>query len=179
VQPQEPSTGQVPPPGVTPAGPVPAGRPVPQRSRARLVVALVGGILALLCVGGAGVFVALYDKATKIQRSAPDAVVDSFLRAYLVNRDDQEASLFECKSGPDLQAMAAFRSDVQGRETKYTISIQVSWNDLIVTTDAGRTTVRTDIFRAISDGSERTSDRWEFRMTDEDGWRVCGAKQVS
>jgi hypothetical protein len=144
-----------------------------------LWVALAGGILALLCLGGAGVVALLYNNATKIERSAPDAVVDSFLRAYLVDRDDKEAALFECKSGGDFQKIAAFRSDIESREKKYSISIGASWTSLAVANVDGKTTVSTDIIRAISDGSERTSDRWQFQMVDQGGWRVCGATQIS
>jgi len=145
----------------------------------RLWLALVGGVVALLCLGGVGVAVSLYDNATKINRSAPDAVVDNFLRAYLVNRDDKEAALYECKSGADLTRIAALRSDVLGREKHYSIAIRFTWTSLTIETVAGRTTVSTDVFRAISDGSERTSDRWQFQMVNQDGWRVCGASQVS
>jgi hypothetical protein len=175
VQPQEPSTGQIPPPAVGPG----TGAPPPKRSRARLWVAVIGGIVALLCLGGAGVVALLYNDSTKIERSAPDAVVDNFLRAYLVDRDDNEASLYECKSGGDFQKIAAFRSDIQSREKQYSISIGASWTSLTVVNQGGKTTVSTDIIRAISDGSERTSDRWQFQLVDQGGWQVCGAVPVS
>jgi hypothetical protein len=136
------------------------------------------GILALLCLGGVGVFISFYDEATKIERSAPDAVVDQFLRAYLVNRDDEEAELFTCKDGLDLTQLDAFRTDIQSREQRFTIGIRVDWTSLTVSSDGGKTTVSTDIRRIISDGSERTTDRWEFPMIDDDGWRVCGAAPV-
>ncbi|WP_369795903.1 hypothetical protein [Actinoplanes sp. N902-109] len=136
---------------------------------------MVGGIMALLCLGGVGVFISFYDEATKIERKAPDAVVDSFLRAYLVNRDDKEASLFTCNSGPDLSRLEAFRTDIESREQRFSIGIRVDWTSLAVATVDGKTTVSTDIRRMISDGSERTSDGWQFPMVDDDGWRVCGA----
>jgi hypothetical protein len=158
---------------------VPPPKAAPRRHRARLWVALTGGIMALLCLGGAGVFVTLYDNATKIKRSAPDAVVDSFLRAYLVDRDDKEASLYECKSGGDLQKIAAFRSDIQSREKQYSASIGASWTSLQIANDAGKTTVSTDIIRSVNNGAERTFDRWQFQVVDQDGWRVCGATPVS
>lgn len=161
-----------------PGSVAPPARTAPKRHRARLWVALIGGVLALLCLGGAGVVALLYNNATKIERSAPDAVVDSFLRAYLVDRDDKEASLYECKSGGDFQKIAAFRSDIQSREKEYSISIAASWTSLTVVDQAGKTTVSTDIVRAISDGSERTTDRWQFQLVDEDGWRVCGATPI-
>jgi hypothetical protein len=137
------------------------------------------GIAALLCLGGVGVFVSLYDSATAIKRTAPDAVVDSFLRAYLVNRDDKEASLYQCQSNGNFAQIQALRSDIVRREKQYTIGIRVSWTTLTVSTQGGRTTVSTEIRRTISDGSERTSDPWRFQMVDKDGWRVCGATELS
>ena len=135
--------------------------------------------MALLCLGGIGVFISFYDEATKIERSKPDAVVDQFLRAYLVNRDDDEAELFTCKQGLDLSRLDAFRTDIQSREQRFTIGIRVDWASLTVSSAGGRTTVSTDIRRIISDGSERTTDRWQFAMVDDDGWRVCSAAPVA
>ena len=137
------------------------------------------GILALLCLGGVGVVVSLYDGATEIKRTAPDAVADSFLRAYLVNRDDKEAALFMCKSGGDFARIDAFRTDILSREQRYTIGVRVSWGSLQVTTEGDKATVSTDLVRAISDGSEKTSDRWQLTLIDQDGWRVCGAEPAA
>ncbi|MDT5031284.1 MAG: hypothetical protein QOC94_1455, partial [Actinoplanes sp.] len=86
MQPPERSTGGVPVAG-GPAPTVVGGKP--RNRRLRLWLAMGLGIVVLLCLGGVGVAISLYDGATKIQRSEPDAVADSFLRAYLVNRDDK------------------------------------------------------------------------------------------
>jgi hypothetical protein len=137
------------------------------------------GILALLCLGGVGVFISFYDEATKIERSAPDAVVDQFLRAYLVNRDDEEAELFTCKDGLDLTRIEAFRTDLKSRETRFSISIQVVWEGLTVSTTGPRGTVAVDLTRTISDNSEQITKPWQFTVVDEDGWRVCGATEVT
>ncbi|AGZ46556.1 hypothetical protein AFR_41510 [Actinoplanes friuliensis DSM 7358] len=139
---------------------------------------MAAGILALLCLGGVGVFISFYDEATKIERTAPDAVVDSFLRAYLVNRNDEEAALFTCKSGADLTQIDAFRTDIQSREQRFSIGIRVDWTSLTVREEGGKTTVSTDVRRIIADGSERTTDSWQFAMVDQDGWRVCGATPI-
>lgn len=136
------------------------------------------GILALLCLGGVGVFISFYDEATKIERSKPDAVADQFLRAYLVNRDDKEVSLFTCKAGPELSELNAFRTDIESREDRFTIAIRVDWTSLKITNEGGSTMVTTDVRRMIADGSERTTDTWQLAMVDEDGWRVCGATQL-
>ncbi|GAB1643501.1 hypothetical protein [Krasilnikovia sp. MM14-A1259] len=164
------------PAGVPPVQPG-AAPPRPRNRRLRLWLAMGAGIMMLLCLGGVGVFVSLYDSATEIKRSAPDAVVDSFLRAYLVNRDDKEAALYMCKSG-DFSNIEAFRADLRTREKDFSIGIRVSWRSLTVANTGGQTTVTTDIVRTITDGSERTSDRWRFVMVDQDGWRVCGGSQL-
>lgn len=143
------------------------------------MLAMVVGVVALLCLGGVGVVVSLYDEATEIKRTAPDAVVDNFLRAYLVNRDDKEAVLYECESGGNFAEIAELRADIVRRESQYSIGIRVTWASLKVVNENGQTIVTTDVRRAISDGSERTSDAWSFRMVNQDGWRVCGATELS
>ncbi|GGQ43489.1 hypothetical protein [Couchioplanes azureus] len=167
-----PAQPAVPPPAQAAAPPKPANR------RTRLILAMAAGILSLLCLGGVGVFISIYDEATKIKRTAPDAVVDNFLRAYLVNRDDQQASLFTCKE-PELSLLKAFRDDIQSREQRFSIGIRVDWTSLTVSTEGGQTLVSTDIRRTISDGSERTTDGWRFPLVDQDGWRVCGASPIN
>jgi hypothetical protein len=141
------------------------------------------GILALLCLGGVGVFISFYDEATKIERSAPDAVVDQFLRAYLVNRDDQEASLFTCKDGLDLTAISALRTELVAREKEFDVTVNVSWSTLTVSgTEADRRTVTTDLVIAGSRGGEalsKSSEPWSFALADADGWRVCNTAKLS
>ena len=140
------------------------------------------GILALLCLGGVGVFISFYDEATKIERSAPDAVVDQFLRAYLVNRDDKEASLFTCKDGLNLSAISALRTELIEREKKFGVTVTVDWSTLTVSgTEEGRKAVSTDLVIAGSSGGTALSSRtetWSFALVDDDGWRVCGTTEV-
>jgi hypothetical protein len=162
------------PPPLTPPG----ARKLRNR-RGRLIAAMVAGIVALLCLGGVGVFVSIYDEATEIKRSEPDAVVDSFLGAYFVSRDQKEASLYTCKSGADLGQLEAFRADLEGREQRYSIGIQVTWRNFEIKSQASKSDVAVDLVRTISDGSEETSDRWQLHLVDDGGWRVCGATPVN
>ena len=161
-------------PAATPAPP--GGRKPPNR-RLRLWLAMGAGILALLCLGGAGVFISLYDEATEIKRTAPDAVADSFLRAYLVNRDEKQTTLYTCASGAELTQLETYRTDILEREKKYSLSIQVTWEGLQVSTAGDRGTVDVDLTRSITD-SEQKTDRWRLAVVDDDGWRVCGASKV-
>jgi hypothetical protein len=137
------------------------------------------GLMVLLCLGGVGVFVSLYDGATQIKRSAPDAVVDNFLRAYLVNRDDKEASLYTCKSGLELSRLRAYRDDIVGREKDFSVGIRVSWSSLTVATKGDKGTVTAELIKTIIDRTGRDANSWQIDVVDQDGWRVCGATQLS
>jgi hypothetical protein len=144
---------------------------------------MVAGIVALLCLGGVGVFISFYDDATKIERTSPDAVVDQFLRAYLVNRDDQEAALFTCKDGLDLAGISALRTQLIQREKDFDVKVNVSWSSLTVSgTEKSRRSVTTDLVIAGSSGGtalSKRSETWSFTLVDADGWRVCSAAKVS
>ncbi|GAA3931913.1 hypothetical protein Aau02nite_17960 [Amorphoplanes auranticolor] len=143
---------------------------------------MAAGIMALLCLGGIGVFISFYDEATKIERAAPDAVVDQFLRAYLVNRDDQEAELFTCKNGLDLAAISTLRTDLVAREKEFDVNVSVSWSTLTVSgSEEGRRTVTTDLLITGSSGGtarSRSSEPWSFSLIDDDGWRVCSSAKL-
>jgi hypothetical protein len=148
-----------------------------------LWLAMGAGILALLCLGGVGVFVSLYDSATAIKRTAPDAVVDSFLRSYLVDRDDKEVALYTCKSGADLAAIAALRTELVNREKEFDVKVIVSWGSLTVSgTEAGKRSVTTDLIISGTkngDTQSRHNESWSFGVVDEDGWRVCSTAKTS
>jgi hypothetical protein len=190
VQPQEPVTGPAPqPPGQRGAAqpeaeatPGPDEKPTPRRRRLRLWLAVAAGVLGILCAGGIGVAVLLYDEETKIERTAPDAVVDNFLRAYLLNRDDNEASLYMCKSGAEFEAIANLRSEMINREKSFDVKVSVSWSTLTVVDVAeSRKSVETSlVISGSSDGNpvSRRTESWSFTVVDDDGWRVCGAARV-
>jgi hypothetical protein len=149
-----------------------------QSRRARLALALTGGLLALLCVGGVGAFYVLYDEATEIKRTEPDAVVDSYLAATLVSRNDQEATLYQCKSGGDFEQLVQFRDDTAKREKDFSVGISITWSSLEVDVAGTSGTVSADLTRTISGQTGRDSSSWRFAVVDEDGWRVCGATKV-
>lgn len=189
VQPQEPVTGPVPqPPAARTPDPVSAPPVVvppvvaPSRNertrRTRLVLAIALGVIAILCLGGVGVFVALYDGATQIKRTSPDAVVADFLRSYLINRDDKQVTLFICDSGPDLGEISAFRQDVVSKEHQFSVGIRITWTAFTVDTGGGKGTVTTTIVRTVTDPPGRDSSAWRFQVIDENGWRVCGATRL-
>jgi hypothetical protein len=148
-----------------------------QSRRARLVLGLAGGLMALLCLGGVGAFIVLYDEATEIKRTEPDAVVDSYLAAFLVSRNDQETALYQCKSGGDLNQIVQFRDDTISREKEFSVKIAITWSSLDVNVNGGSGTVGADLTRTVT-GQGRDSSTWQFAVVDQGGWRVCGARRI-
>lgn len=139
---------------------------------------MVGGLVALLCLGGAGVAFVAYREATEPDRSAPDVAVSNYLRALFVERNDVQAELYTCHDKEKLGPIENFLTDVKMRERQHSIKIIVSWGSLTVQGSGSQTTVTTELSRTISDGSESDRQLWRFGVLDEDGWRVCSAAKV-
>ncbi|MFI7431099.1 hypothetical protein ACIBPB_29305 [Micromonospora sp. NPDC049836] len=164
------------------APPAPAPAPVRPRRRLRTVLAVVAGVLALLCGTGAVAGFILYDRATAPDRSAPDVVVDNYLRAFLVDRDDTKAKEFACGPGGDLGAVRELRNELEQRENNFGVVVRVSWGPLTtVKNDDGETVTTTLTVASSADGQTRSSRRedWQFRVVEQDGWRVCGAGKIN
>jgi hypothetical protein len=149
-----------------------------QSRRARLALALTSGFLALLCLGGVGAFFVLYDEATEIKRSNPDAVVNDFLGAYMRDRDNKAAELYQCASG-DFEKLAAYRADTERREKDFSTSISISWSIVAMNVTGTNGTVSADVTRTIAGRAGRDGSSWQLTVVDQDGWRVCGATQTA
>ncbi|MEV0721271.1 hypothetical protein AB0I37_00650 [Micromonospora purpureochromogenes] len=161
----------------------PAAPPAPQQQprRTRTVLTVVAGVLALLCVSGAVIGYVLYDRAATPDRSAPDVVVDNYLREYLVNRNDARASLLVCEGSPTgLPALQSLLDDLKAREVRFATTITVSWGALQVEQQGGSAAVEADLIISASvDGiSQSDRQRWRFRTQLGDHWRVCEAARA-
>jgi hypothetical protein len=160
----------------------PAPAPAPERPRRRLrtVLTVVAGVLALLCGTGAVVGFVLYDRATAPDRSAPDVVVDNYLRAFLVDRNDTKAKEFACEGQSGLGGLRGLRDDLSAREKKFNATISVSWGALKVQHTGDNAVVEVDlIISALVDGiSQSDRQSWRFEARRVDGWRVCSAQPV-
>jgi hypothetical protein len=151
---------------------------VEKRGRLGRVVRIALLATAVVLVGALGVGFILYDRATRLDRSAPDVAVDNYLRALLVDRDDTRASLYACGDDSGLSAIHAFRDDVEAREDRFDASIDVSWGGLAVDAAGDRATVDTEIRRTVGEGAERDVQSWRFVVISDGGWRVCEARRV-
>lgn len=162
-------------PGVTPPAVVPPGR------RLRLVLVLVAGITALLCLGGAGVAFVLYANVTTPDRGTPESAVLNFLDAHLLQRDDALAGQYVCAQ-PSLGALDEYRSGIveweQRRGMLSSMSIGQITTDM---TGEGAAVSVVAIERRMGSGGlvNRSIDRWRLHTVEESGWRVCGAERLT
>ncbi|MGC5029224.1 hypothetical protein [Micromonospora sp. DT229] len=157
--------------------------PVPQRPRRplRTVLSVVAGVLVALCLGGGVVGYLVYDRATTPDRSSPTVVVDSYLRAFLVEHNDVRAAIFTCTADANFDQLLKLRSDLQAREARFDTTMLVSWEELQVTDNGNISQVSVDlVFAAQVDGIRQTDRQsWSFDLRLSDDWRVCSAEQRS
>jgi hypothetical protein len=147
-----------------------------------VVLAVFGGVLALLCVGAVGLGLVLYREETRPDRSSPSLAADSYLRALLVERDDARADVFSCRDQRQLADITSFANDIEARERELGASIAVNLEDTqLVESREGSATVSIAIRRtAALDGTRQSLvDRWRLLLVRDDGWRVCGAERLS
>ena len=170
------------PPSDQLAPPAPAPAPVRPRRRLRTILTVAGAVLTAVLLGGLVGGYLLYDRATTPDRSAPDVVVDNYLRAFLVDRNDTRASLFVCEGPSDLAALAALRREIEQREANFGVDIRVSWGSLSRSAaQQGESVLTTLSISSSADGVPRSSRRedWTFDVVkDDDGWRVCSGRKL-
>lgn len=142
---------------------------------------VVGGVLGLLLLGGVATGFVLYNRAAAPDRSAPDVVVDNYLRAFLVDRNDARANLYTCEGETQLDSVRSLRSDLLAREQELDVTILVSWGSLEVEDHGKAASVVTTVRRSATvDGIQQSlTDTWQFDVKDQEGWRVCGGVKVS
>ncbi|WP_192771998.1 hypothetical protein [Plantactinospora soyae] len=169
------------PPGQAVPEPV-APPPAPRRRRLPVVLAVVGGALALLCLAGVAVAYVAYDRFTAPDRSAPDVVVDNYLRSYLVDRNDVLAGEFECAdSSAGLAELAGLRTDLTAREKQFQVTFVVKWGPLDVRAQESRAEVFVELVISyrVDNLNQSEHQRWRFVTEQDDGWRVCEAGRAN
>lgn len=169
------------PPGQAVPEPV-APPPAPRRRRLPRILALVGGALAVLCLTGVAVAYVAYDRFTAPDRSAPDVVVDNYLRAFLVDRNDVLAEQFECPdSTVGLAQLRDLRADLIAREARFQISYVVRWGPLDVRAEDSRAEVRVELLisHLVDNLNQVDHQQWRFVTELDDDWRVCEAGRLS
>ncbi|MFI5840811.1 hypothetical protein ACIA8K_13990 [Catenuloplanes sp. NPDC051500] len=187
-QPEEQSTPEQPPvvpsvpgaPGADSPGRA-AGEPVKRRRSWKVVLLVVASVMGVLCSGTVGYGLWWYNQETKPDRSAPDVVVDNYLRALLVENNSIQASQYSCSDPQDLSAIEALRTDILDREERFGADFQITWGSLAESGTGSSRQVSVDIrLSAVVDGFPQSDiQSWRFAVLDQDEWRVCGSQMVS
>lgn len=146
------------------------------------MVTVVASVVAALCLGGVAAGFVLYNRAAAPDRSAPDVVVDNYLRAFLVDRNDTRADLFTCEGSGDRAGVLGLRSEIEQREANFGVVVRVSWGPLTRTeTSEGESVATTLTISGSANGQPRSSRRedWVFDVVERDeGWRVCSGRKA-
>lgn len=143
-------------------------------------LAIVVAVVAAVCVSGLAVGYHYYDSATKPNRGAPDVVVDNYLRAFLVHRNDEEAAQYACSDQSGLAALIALRDDLDRRSKQLGGSISVEWQvgDVTQTSDSSASVATRLVIIAASTSTLRESQPWVFGVRGGSGWHVCSATRA-
>lgn len=172
-------TQRTPPEQVAP-GPA-APPPAPRRFRWGLVLGVIAGALALLCVAGATVVYVAYDRYTRPDRSAPDVVVDNYLRSYLVYRNDVQAGQYACEDQSGLAPLRQARVAMTERERELQTTFDVTWGplDQSIRDDAADVTVQVTMTNWVNTLAYSSHQSWRFGTRRIDGeWWVCQATRL-
>jgi hypothetical protein len=152
-------------------------------SRAPLWLAIVVGAVSLLCVAALGFGYHYYNKATTPNRSAPDVVVDNYLRAVLVDQDNSEAGQYLCGKPTTSSTLTTFRNQFVSREKSLGGTATFSWGPLkVARSGSSQALVTVDLVVVTTGGTSlpgKSVHEWLFTTVDQSGWRVCGAVQQS
>jgi hypothetical protein len=172
-----------------PSGPEPVPAPVGAAPTARtrrrrnwpLILAITLGVVSVLCLGTAITGYVWYNRATSPSLGSPDVAVDGYLREFLVNRNDARANGYACSDQSGLTEVKALRDDIESREKKFAISIQVSWGPLAVASHGDSADVSVNLRIQVPEANGSPSEsikQWKFATKNDSGWRVCTAHQA-
>lgn len=141
---------------------------------------MTAAVLTALVLGGIVGGYVLYARATTPDRSAPEVVVDNYLRAFFVDRDDTLADLFLCAGEAPTVELRALREDLAAREARFAVPFFVNWESLAVQRDGDEAVVELELVISAHVDGVAYSDRQPWRFTTRLGedWRVCAGART-
>lgn len=159
--------------------PGPAAEPPARRRRWPLVLAVVVGAVSVACATALGVGYVSYDRLTEPDRGTPAVTVRQYLEATLNERSPGRAKLFEC-AHPRLDEVTGLLDELRGKEQRFQVRINAAAEDFQVREEstAAQVAVLLRLSVAGAGSSQEQIQHWEFEVTQESGWRVCGAHRV-
>ncbi|MER5457830.1 hypothetical protein ABT008_23935 [Micromonospora sp. NPDC002389] len=142
---------------------------------------VITGAVATLCLAGGITGFVMYDRATTPDRGTPTVVVDSYLRAFLIDENQARADLFTCEGNTDLEQLSQLRSDLEAREQQFGTTMSITWGSVSAQRDGDRAQVRVELLFSARIDDIRQYDRqpWIFTTQLDEEWRVCSGMRDS
>jgi hypothetical protein len=148
-----------------------------------IVLAVVLGVVSLLCVGGLGTGYLFYRQVSEPDRSTPGVVVRQYLQATFDDRDKSKAARFTCGRPADIGETEKLLADIVSREERFGIRITVGWENFVAEENKGAATVAVRLKIGVPEQSGQSSEsfqQWTFALRHQSaGWRVCAAQQAT
>ena len=143
---------------------------------------VIAGVLALLCLGGVGVGIALYDEATAIDRDDPEIVVSELPTRELVDRRRRRReALLLCEQ--DCRARAdpgVPRDDIETASSASASTIVVDLGTRCSVEPAEERSQRDDRdWTQSSSTRERSVQTWQFTVVDDKAAGACARRNGS
>jgi hypothetical protein len=162
-------------PAIDPTTGLPMQPPVKKKSKATKIIAIVLGVVLLLCGGGA-VAAVLYFKNSvdPLGTGSPDpkAATVAFLEAYYKDKDADAAAKATCKELRDPKVIGDRITKIEDQLKNYR-SPKVTWTDPTIESTGENTAVAT-VKLSLSTGDEKSSSiDLKITLVKNDGWRGC------
>ncbi|GIG58730.1 hypothetical protein Lfu02_31020 [Longispora fulva] len=149
------------------------GRAGRKRPRAK-VIALVAGLAVIVAVVVAGgIALNVYDQQTKIDRSTPTLAVSQLVDAMFTARDESTVARFSCKKA-DLGALRRLMTNVKDQEARFHTHISVAADEMKL---SSQSVVEARL--SLTGEGWNNFQNWAFETANQDGWRVCSARQLT
>jgi hypothetical protein len=135
-------------------------------------------VLAVLCAGAVLGF-RWYDKATQLERENPTEVLEQYLVARFNAPEPSRVKLFTCRD-PHLHDIETILDELARRELDSEVDIEVGISDFAIEINGKLASMRTELRISYRTAANlyRESQSWKFDFVDQDGWRLCEAKQT-
>jgi hypothetical protein len=155
--------------------------PKPATARWPVRLAVVLGVMTVLCLAAGAVVFRFYDKATRPDRTTPAIALQNYLYATLQSADPNEALKYACADS-SLAALTDFRDAAIAMADAHGDVASFDWT--LGAIQAGRSdgTAAVELERDTKKQGEivaASTTEWIFDVRNSgDGWRVCAARQI-
>jgi hypothetical protein len=132
-------------------------------------------VALILCSGGLLYGYRQYQKVAEPDRSSPTVVVRQYVESVFNDGNSGRAAQLTCANS-QLNELSSMKDDLTAREAQFSTQMRVDTANYSLQSEGKAATVTVDL--KVTTTVSRSSRRWEFRLRQDDGWRVCEAHRI-